>query len=236
MQIPAIVVRRSVVRSAALIACLTFSVPVFADEAEKSPDDPTKIATKAGISYADEFFVSGSLAVGPKLKFNGRISESGQWSLGASYLFPVAILTFSAAHTDFDSGGDQTRYSLGGFVPLSQLGVKTGKLQVFVPFGYTNTKGHQPVTDVDQSDSFPIEVSSNSGYVGVFLLRPLNEKFTLMGGGNVSKGTHDFSGISVGGGISYHFTHNDTFGVSASYVDNSFGQNENLRLTYRHEF
>lgn len=205
-------------------------------EPEKSDDDPTKIATKVGVSYSDEFSLSGSIAVGPKLKFNGRISESSQWSIGASYLFPVAILTFSAGRKEFDSGVTQTRYSLGGFVPLNELGLKTGKFMLFVPFGYSYTKGQQAVTDIDQTDSFPIVVSSNSAYVGVFVLRPLNEKFTLMGGANVTKGTNDFSGISVGGGVSYHLTEVDTLGISGSYIDNSFGQDEKIRFSFRHEF
>lgn len=94
-----------------LLLCLAASsVPAHAEE-EKSSDDPTKIATKVGITRAsDEFSLSGSVAVGPKLKFNARVSESGLWSVGASYLLPVAILTFSAGKSHFDSGVEQTRY------------------------------------------------------------------------------------------------------------------------------
>lgn len=214
---------------------LALATPVHA-QSEKAAEDPTKIATKVGASFSDELSVSGSVAVGPKFKFNGRVSESGLWSVGASYLFPVAILTFSASKNKFDSGVEQTRYSLGGFVPLSNLGVKTGRLQLFVPFGYTYTDGRQVVTDIDQNENLPIGLSSNSAYVGVFMLRPLNDKLTLMVGGNFTKGTHDFSGISVGGGLSYHLTSNDTVGVSGSYIDNSFGQKEKVSISFRHEF
>lgn len=219
-----------------MAACLAFASPVCAQTAEKSADDPTKIATKAGVAYSDEFFVSGSLAIGPKFKFNGRVSESGLWSIGASYLFPIAILTFSAGKNEFDSGVEQTRFSIGGFAPLSQLGVKTGEWRFFIPFGYTYTDGHLPVNDIDQGDGFPVGLSSNSGYVGLFMMRPLSEKFTLTGVANFTKGTNDFSGIALGGGVSYHFTKDDTLGVSASYIDNSFGQDEKLRIFYRHEF
>ncbi|MBR2270072.1 hypothetical protein ACKU27_16375 [Sphingobium yanoikuyae] len=222
----------------ALLLCLAATTaPVRAAEEEKSSDDPTKIATKVGITRAsDEFSLSGSVAVGPKLKFNARVSESGLWSVGASYLLPVAILTFSAGKSHFDSGVEQTRYSLGGFVPLSQIGLKTGKLQIFVPFGYTYTNGHGPVSDIDQSDGLPIALSSNSGYAGLFLLRPLGPKLTAMAGGNVTKGTHDFSGVALGGGLSYHLTRRDTVGANISYVDNSFGTSQKLRFSYRHEF
>lgn len=239
MQLPAIANRSSLDRAgrlAAMTFCLTVASPAYAQN-EKAPEDPTKIATKAGVSYSDdEFSVSGSLAVGPKIKFNGRISESGMWSVGASYLFPVAILTFAAAKNELSTGVEQIRYSLGGFVPVTELGLKTDKWNLFVPFGYTYTKGTWPVTDVDQNENLSIELSSNSGYFGIFVLRPLSKKFTLMAGGIVTKGTNDFSGFAAGGGLSYHLTQNDTLRLSASYNDNSFGQKNKVNIAYVHEF
>ncbi len=214
---------------------LAFAAPVYA-QSEKAAEDPTKIATKAGVSYSDELYVSGSMAIGSKFKFNGRVSESGLWSIGASYLFPVAILTFSAAKNELDTGVEQTRYSLGGFAPLSRLGLKTGKWNVFVPFGYTYTKGQQAQADIDQDEEIPVALSSSSAYVGLFGFRPLNAKLTLMAGGNWSKGTNDFSGVTLGGGLSYHLSKKDTLGLSGSYMDNSFGRKEQLRVSYRHEF
>ncbi|PNU04119.1 hypothetical protein A8V01_05870 [Novosphingobium guangzhouense] len=223
---------------------MAFSTPCRAEEPtatpspeqEKVAEDPTKIATKVGVSYADELSASGSVAIGPKLKFNGRVAKSGQWSLGASYLLPVAIVTFSAASSELESGVHQTRYSLGGFVPLRNLGLKTGKWQIFVPFGYTYTKGKQAVTDLDVQDGIPIEVSSNSGYVGLFVLRPLTERLTAMGGGNYTKGTHGFSGVAAAAGLSYHLTGKDTVAVRASYVDNTFGGRQRIGVSYQHEF
>ena len=49
---------------------------------EKAAEDPTKIATKAGIAYAGELSVSGSLAFGPKFKVNGRVANqgNGRWA------------------------------------------------------------------------------------------------------------------------------------------------------------
>jgi hypothetical protein len=205
-------------------------------EREKAAEDPTKISTRVGVSYSGELSVSGSMAVGPKFKFNGRIAKSGQWSLGASYLLPVAILTFAAGKSELDSGVQQTRYSLGGFVPLARIGVSTGKWQLFVPFGYTYTNGKQAVTDLDQQDGIPIEISSNSAYVGIFTIRPLNERLTLMTGANFSKGTNDFSGVAAAGGLSYHLTGNDTVAVRTSYVANSFGHNTRIGISFQHEF
>jgi hypothetical protein len=203
---------------------------------QKAAEDPTKIATKVGASYAGELSVSGSMAVGPKFKFNGRIAKSGQWSLGASYLLPIAIVTFAAGRSELDSGIQQTRYSLGGFVPLARAGLKTGKWQIFVPFGYTYTNGRQAVTDLDQQEGIPIEVSSNSAYLGVFTIRPLTERLTLIAGANFSKGTNDFSGLAAAGGLSYHLTGKDTVSARASYVTNTFGQNTRLGVSYQHEF
>ncbi len=214
---------------------LALSAPAYAQQA-KSADDPTRIATKLGAAYSGDLYLSGSLAIGPKFKFNGRMSPSGLWSVGASYLLPVAILTVAAGKSSFDSGVEQTKYSVGGFVPLSQLGLKTGRFQLFVPFGYAYTNGKQVEMDQSLDEDAPMAVSSNSAYVGLMSLYPLSEKFTWMAGGNVSKGTRDYSGASVATGLSYHITGKDTVGVRASYVNNSFGQKTKLGVSYRHEF
>lgn len=209
----------------------------IAAEAQKAAEDPTKIATKAGVAYADELSVSGSIAVGPKFKFNGRVAKSGQWSIGASYLFPIAILTFTAGKSELDSGVKQDRYSLGGFVPLHQLGLKTGKWMVFVPFGYSYTKSTgEGVVDLDQQDGIPLQISSNSAYIGVFTVRPLNERLTFVGGGNYTRGTHDYSGVAVAGGLSYHLTQADTVALRASYIDNTYGSKQRIGVSYQHEF
>ncbi len=208
----------------------------LAAQQEKAAEDPTKIATKAGFSYSDEFSISGSLAFGPVTKVNARISESGQWSLGASYLFSFGILTFSAGKNEFDNGSEQTRYSLGGFVPLTAMGLKTGKWQLFTPFGYTYSEGTVAVTSLELHETFDVEVSNNSGYLGMFAIRPFNEKLTFMTGGIYTRGSDDFTGISLGGGLSYHLTEADTVALFGSYIDNDFGDEQKLGVSYRHEF
>lgn len=223
---------------AGLCACLlslSLAAPALAQQ-EKNPEDPTKIATKAGVSYSDELSISGSLAFGPVTKLNARVSESGQWSIGASYLFSFAILTFSAAENEFDNGSVQTRYSLGGFVPLTAMGLKTGKWQLFSPFGYTYSEGEVAVTDVALQETFNVEVSNNSGYVGLFGIRPFNERLTFLSGGIYTRGSDDFQGISLGAGLSYHLGENDTVALFGSYIDNDFGEEQKLGVSYRHEF
>ncbi|MTH78240.1 hypothetical protein GL286_10900 [Paracoccus aestuariivivens] len=203
---------------------------------EKAAEDPTKIATKLGVGYSDELAISGSLAFGDKAKLNARISESGQWSVGASYLFPVAILTFSAAKTEFDNGTVQTRYSLGGFVPITKLGAETGQWQVFVPFGYTYAHGETSVSELELSENMTVDVSSNSIYLGLFGIRPINAKMTFLSGVNVTKGTEGFKGISMAAGVSYHVTKKDTLAMYRGYIDNSFGEKKKLGISYKREF
>jgi hypothetical protein len=222
---------RAAVLSLSLAAC----VPAWA-QAEKAAEDPTKIATKVGLIYSDEFAVAGSLAFGPVTKVNARISESGQWALGGSYLFPFAIVTFSAGRNELDSGVTQTHYSLGGFMPITAMGLKTGRWQLFVPFGYTRNNGQITVADAELGQSMTLEASNNSGYVGLFALRPLSERLTLMGGGLFSRGSDDFSGTALGVGLSMHLSPDDTIGLSAYAIDNSFGSEAKAGISYRHEF
>jgi len=205
-------------------------------QSEKAAEDPTKIATKLGVAYSDEFAISGSLAFGPVTKVNARITESGQWSLGGSYLFPFAIVTFSAGRNELDSGVTQTHYSLGGFMPITAMGVKTGRWQLFVPFGYTYNNGELTIADVELGQSMTLEASNNSVYVGLFALRPLSARLTLMGGGIFTRGSDDFSGTALGGGLPYHLSKDDTIGLSAHYIDNSYGSETKAGISYRHEF
>ncbi|MCA0938893.1 hypothetical protein CLG85_007380 [Yangia mangrovi] len=226
-------------RAAGLCAGITLATLLatpMAAQQEKAAEDPTKIATKAGLSYSDEFSVSGSLAFGPVTKVNARVSESGQWSLGASYLFSFGILTFTAGKNEFDNGSVQTHYSLGGFVPLTAMGLKTGKWQLFTPFGYTYSEGEVAVTSLELHETVNLEVTNNSGYLGMFAIRPITEKFTFLTGGIYTRGSDDFQGVSLGGGLSYHLTQNDTVALFGSYIDNDFGEEQKLGISYRHEF
>lgn len=223
---------------AACLALLLASGPALAEEApaEKAAEDPTKIATKLGISYSDEFAVSGSLAFGPVTKANVRVTKSGQWQLGGSYLFPIGILNFSAGKNELNNGAEQTRYSLGSFVPFSALKIPTGKWQVFATFGYSHTTGSIPVDDFLLDETMTITLSNDSIYMGLFSIRPLSRRLTLLGGAIATRGTDDFSGLSAGAGLSWHLTETDTLAGFASYIDNSYGSDQKLHVSYRHEF
>ena len=218
----------------ALLGGLVLPLPTAAQE--KLAEDPTKVVTRIGAQYSDELTISGSLAFGPAAKINARVSESGQWSLGGSYLFSFGIVNIAAGKNEFDNGSVQTRYSIGGFVPLSTLGLKTGMWQVFTAFGYGYTEGDVASFDLDISEYVLVPISSNSGYIGLFAFKPLNEKLTFMTVGLGTKGSDDYSGYSVGAGLSYHLSERDTVSGFATYVDNTFGEEEKLTIGYRREF
>ncbi len=93
------------------------------------------------------------------------------------------------------------------------------------------------VSTLELQDEFiTVDVSSNSAYLGLFTLRPLGEKLTVLTGGIYSRGSNDYSGISVGMGLSYHLSKLDTLAVFGHYVDNDYGTDQKLGLSYRHEF
>ena len=81
-----------------LIAALViwFSSMSQADETEeKHHEDPTKVITKIGFGYTDELTISGSLALDPARKINGKINtDASEWRLGGSWLFNFGILNF----------------------------------------------------------------------------------------------------------------------------------------------
>ncbi|MAU45530.1 MAG: hypothetical protein CMP09_12045 [Yangia sp.] len=96
------------------------------------------------------------------------------------HLFSFAILAFSASKNESDNGSEQTRCSLGGTVPLTATGLKTGQWRLSTPCGYTCSEGSIAVTGLDLAERF---TSNDSGCAGPFAIRPLAERLTLLGGG-----------------------------------------------------
>lgn len=224
------------VMTAVLLLGLPTAALAQATGGEKAAEDPTKISTVIGVGYAEDITVSGSLAFGPATKINARLVQGGQWSLGASYLFSFGILTVTAGRNEFDNGSVQTRYSIGGFVPVSRMGLGTGQWQVFVPFGYGYTNGEMAVTDVELAEPVLVQVASNSGYLGLFGLRSITARTTLLLASIGSKGSDGYSGLNLGGGLSYHLTASNTLAGFAQYMSNSFGEEQKLGLSFRHKF
>lgn len=214
-----------------------FSVSsAWAQERGKLADDPTNIVTKLGVSYNDDFAISGSLAFGPFTKLNARVSETGEWSFGGSYLFGFGIINISAARSALSNGFEQTRYSLGSFAPILRKEGDPRAWQVFATFGFNYTEGE--AGDIEFSAEYvgSFSMTSKGGYIGAMALKPLSDQWTFRGMTILSKGSDYYSGYALGGGFSYYLTDRDTLSVMAFYSDNSFGENDSFGFGYQREF
>ncbi|SHK31479.1 hypothetical protein SAMN05444000_12530 [Shimia gijangensis] len=207
-----------------------------AEGQEKLSDDPTKIITKLGVRYTDYASVSGSIAFGPVTKINVSISENEDWTLGGSYLFNFGIVNFAASRKALTGGTRQTQYSLGSFVPLSAIGLQPSGWQLFPAFGINYTEG-QKADIVQNLDEFALAAtSSKGGYIGVLALKPITADWTFKTAFVGSRGSSNYSGFSVGAGLTYGFTQKDSISVFASYIDNTYGQRDQVGIGYKREF
>ncbi|MGR3614843.1 MAG: hypothetical protein ACU0BB_02225 [Paracoccaceae bacterium] len=152
-----------------------------AQDSEKLADDPTKVVTKVGLNYTDSASVSGSLAIGPVSKINARIGETGEWSLGGSYLFGFGIVNVAASKRDLSTGVQQTQYSIGSFAPIIRNPDDPTAWQVFAAFGFNYTEGELVDVPFFPADGFPITTSSKGGYLGFMGLKPLSDKWVSRG-------------------------------------------------------
>ncbi len=207
---------------------------------EKNPDDPTKVVTKLGVGYNDEFVLSGSLSLDSVRKINGRINEDGsEWRLGGSWLFNFGIVNFGFSRTEYDGDAYKNSYSVGTFVPLSALGVSTGKWQIFPMAGFNHNEGENYVEGEEltfTNDYVLLPNSSDGGYIGAFVLRPLTEQWTLLSVLSVSKGSNSYSGAWGGIGISYRITDKQSMNSFAFVSDDDYGRVEKISISYTYEF
>ncbi len=218
------------------------------DNQSKLADDPTKVVTKVGISYANNYdfddsnvSFSGSLAFDPARKINLRLnSDASEWRIGGSWLFPVGILNFNFGKNEYTNGATQTNYSVGTFIPLSVFGVEPLGIQLFPMAGYTYNDGESPRCDGVGSCSgvafvgtpsaengfYMADSAGSSGYVGAFGLKPLTQQVTLMGFAAGTYGSENdegenYKGFFVGGGVSYLANKNHSFSVMTFMMDNN---------------
>lgn len=208
----------------------------LAEGEEKLSDDPTKVVTKLGVRYTDYGSVSGSIAFGPVTKLNASYSENEDWSLGGSYLFKFGIVNFAASRKSLSGGTKQTQYSVGSFVPLSAFGIQPGGWQLFPMFGVNYTEGQTADVDLELDDLAFAATSSKGGYLGVLALKPISDDWTFKTVFVGSSGSNNYSGFSFGAGMTYSFTQKDSVSVFASYIDNTYGQREQIGISYKHEF
>ena len=220
----------------ASVAIALSATVVAAESDEKLAVDPTKVITKVGLRYSDYATLSGSVAFGPVTKINVSVSENDNWSLGGSYLFKFGIVNVSASKRTLSGGIDQTQYSIGTFIPLSAFGIQPAGWQLFTGAGFNYTEGSYPIFEQEVPELGLATTASKGGYIGILTMKSLSPKWTVLAGISGSEGSNDYSGISLGGGLSYKLSDRDNLVIGASYSDNSFGTREQVSIGYSREF
>ncbi|WP_375753341.1 hypothetical protein [Vibrio sp. HN007] len=236
---------------------------------EKLADDPTKVVTKIGFSYSDSYdfddssaSISGSLALDDARKINAKVNSDGsEWRIGGSWLFPIGIINFNFGKNEYANGATQTNYSVGTFVPLSYFGIEPAGFQIFPMAGYNYNDGDTPVCDSGNTNANcnqpgfsgspspengfqTINNTNHGGYVGIFALRPLTEKWTAMTFMGTSYGSENdegknYQGVWAGLGASYTFNEYNSFNISSYAMDNNTYIDEpeyRIGISYTHEF
>ncbi len=216
----------------------------------KLADDPTKVISKVGVSYANNYdfddpnlSFSGSIAFDQARKLNVRINDdASEWRIGGSWLFPVGIVNFNFGKNEYTNGANQTNYSVGTFMPLSYFGIEPMGFQIFPMAGYTYNDGEAPVCDgqVGSKCSNPDFVgtpsaengfnmmtsSGSSGYVGAFALKSLTQELTLISFAAGSYGSENsegenYKGVFGGAGLGYAVNKHHSFNIMTFLMDNN---------------
>jgi hypothetical protein len=215
---------------------------------QKLDQDPTKVITKFGISYSDDFAVSGSFAFDPVRKINFRLKEGlDEWRIGGSWLFSFGIVNINFGKNEFDGGGTQTNYSIGTFAPLSKFGIAPWDIQMFPMAGYTYNEGEIPCDiengqkckNLDPKAGDDLILGSNeshSGYLGLMGLKQISDRWTAIAVLNGSLGTNDYSGLMAGTGLALQATKRQSFNLIGIYIDNSYGQESKAVVAYSYQF
>lgn len=219
---------------------------------EKSDDDPTKVTTKVGVAWSDNYDMndsnvtfSGSLALDEARKINVKVnSDATEWRVGGSWLFPVGIVNFNFGKNDYPNGASQTNYSVGTFIPLSYFGIEPAGFQIFPMAGYTYNTGDHIDCDKDENSAcsqpgfngspspengfHSMDTSGSSGYLGAFILKPLTADLRLLSFLGASYGSKNddgdnYKGYFGGIGLGYSFDkHNSVSGFTYIQDNNTY--------------
>ncbi|GEC69012.1 hypothetical protein RTE01_36470 [Raoultella terrigena] len=218
--------------------------------AEKSADDPTRVTTRVGIAWSDNYAMddsnlafSGSLALDQARKINVRInSDASEWRVGGSWLFPIGIFNFNFGKNEYPGDASQTNYSIGTFVPLSFFGIEPAGFQIFPMAGYSYNTGDRMACNADkhkacsQSDFSGMpspengfestNISGSSGYLGAFVLKPLTQNLRMIGFlggsyGSKSDAGDNYKGYFGGLGLGYNLTEHNAVKVLTYVQDNN---------------
>lgn len=226
-----------------IVSCLgaaicLFSIPAIA--AEKHHEDPTKIVSKVGLGYNDNFVISGSLGLGPVKKINARINDdASEWRLGGSWLFKLGIVNFNFSQTDLGDGANKRNYSIGTFVPLNTFDIAPAGWQIFPMAGINYNEGDALVQSSDptfEGEYVLTPATTNGGYIGAFTFKPLGGHWALLAYAGASRGSDDYAGSWGGIGTSYTIDEKQSFNIFASTSDDDFGQQQRASISYTREF
>ncbi len=233
-------------KAVAAVALFTaiFQAPVAfsaeTNEKEKHYLDPTKIVTKMGIGYNDNFTASASVQLDSVRKINARINEdASEWRLGGSWLFDFGIVNFNFSRSSYDDGGYKNDYSIGTYAPLSGYGFSPWGWQVFIQGGYSYKTGEirQTTSAVTPgAEQVFVDSTSNSGYLGSFAFKPINKQWTLQSFAGASAGSDDYRGYWIGGGAGYKPFEGHSINTFAYISDNDYGKHERIGISYTYEF
>jgi len=224
-------------------------------EDDKLADDPTKITTKIGVSYSNDYDLDdgsatfkGSLAFGPVSKINVQINDdASDWRVGGSWLFDAGIVNFNIGKREFETGAEQTNYSVGTFVPLSSFGFAPLGMQIFPMAGYTYNDGEvaceiasnqcasESIISPINSDFVLVSSESHTAYAGAFVLKPLVENVTLIMVGAGSAGSNDYSGYFAAIGLGVTFLEQHSVSAFTVKQDNSYGEDTFFGVSYNYE-
>ncbi|GAL29796.1 hypothetical protein JCM19239_7056 [Vibrio variabilis] len=102
-------------------------------------------------------------------------------------------------------------------------------MMTFLTGGYNYNDGQT------MNDGIIERHSGHSGYIGLFALKPINDKLTAMGVVGTTQGKH--SSYWGGAGASYLINSNNSFNALLVGVDNSlYGSDNRVVVNYRYEF
>lgn len=229
---------RHAVTIAVLLSLNSFTV----NATEKHHEDPTRIVTKVGLTYSESIRISGSIGLDDTRMINVRTDLEGEeWRIGGSWLLSMGIMNFNFSRSDYDEGAYKNNYSVGTFVPLTYFGIEPLGWQVFPMAGYSYNDGEflqeQASNDsILESNYTLMPASSHGGYIGGFAVKPLSDRWSLMGFGGGSLGSDDYSGYWYGAGISHKFSNTQSFNLYGYVSDDSFGDNSSFGGSYTYEF
>ena len=190
-------------------------------ENDKNPEDPTKIITKFGAGYNGDLTFNGSIGLDDERKIGfGLNSDASEWRVSGSWLFEKGILNFY-----FDGDEHRHSYSIGTFVPLHAFAIDTGQWMVFPMAGLNY------ITDKNKElkDSY-------GGYAGVFVLRPFDEQWTLLGWAEGGLATEGYDMFGGGAGLSYRVTRNQSVNFVWTGQKDSYRTDNKVGLNYTYEF